>query len=219
MQTHRKAASQTIIPQDFLLPEPGQRRRTAPQPARAMQIEDAVFEVVGATPHTHRRTNDNPVPPNAGGKHLLLPLAARLAGRLAAFAERQLSRLSPQAFVTLMSSLFVLVFWLCGGFSAMVGQKTHVAARQPFELVDTFIAREDANGMKIAAVTGGIVNTSPVTIAAPRLTVVSGASRQPIGTITLDADSIGPNATLRFFGRFKLDGGKSADIAIIPERP
>lgn len=217
MQTRRKSASQTIQSYDFLLPEPSQRRRPGPDAGRPMQIEDAVFEVLSVRPDPYRRTNDNPAPLQTNTKTEFLPLAARMAGRLAAFVEQQLTKLSPQAFVTLLSSLFLLVFWLCGGFSAIGASRTNIAARQPFELVDIFVASQDANGMKIAAITGGITNTSAVTMSAPRLTVVAGPRREPVGVIALGLDEIGPNSTIRFSSRFKLAGGKLSDITIIPE--
>lgn len=217
MNTFKKSASQTAQAYDFLLPE----RNPRPKPfvtARPLDIEDAVFEVVAARQRPDR-TNDNPRPGIKRRRIQILPIAARFGGRLVARIERRLASLSPQAFVTLLSALFIGVFWLCGGFSALGAQSSSsVQAYVPYELTDTVIAVEDANGMKIAAVTGAVINTSPTTIDAPAFRVVTGSRQEQLGVVTLPVTEIGPNMTIRFSGRFKLAGGKSADIAFIPER-
>jgi hypothetical protein len=214
----RRAAVQTIEPQDFLLPDPVQRRKPATAPGRPALIEDAVFEVMPPGPRHHRRTNDNPPQTLSAPKSALLPMLARISGRLAAAGEQRLAKLSPQAFMALLSSLFFLVFWICGGFSALTASASGEPAA-PFALVNTSIDTQDANGMKLALVTGGVRNTSGRIIPAPRLAIVAGAHREIIGTVVLSVDRIGPGVTIPFAGRFKLAGGKSADMAIIPEHP
>ena len=135
-----------------------------------------------------------------------------------AAAEKRLAGLSPQAFTTLISSLAVLVFWLCGGFSALTATMTP-SNLAPYELMRPAIHAEDANGMKIALVTGAVRNVSGRIIDAPRFAVVSNGSREILGTIALSAERIGPGVTMPFSARFKLAGGKSEDLTIIPERP
>jgi hypothetical protein len=218
MQTQRRTAAQTIEPQDFLLPDPARRRRPSATMIRPALVEDAVFEVMAPEPRPYRRTNDNPAPSRAKSQPLFLPVSARIGARLAAIVENQLARLSPQAFVTLLSSLVFLVFWMCGGFSAL-GASASDRNGAPFALVDTAIHTQDANGMKLALVTGGVRNVSGKIIAAPRFAVVAGPRRDVIGTVVLTVDRIGPGVTIPFAGRFKLDGGKSEDMAIIPEHP
>jgi hypothetical protein len=219
MQTHRRTAAQTIEPHDFLLPDSVQRRKPAATPLRPPLIEDAVFEVVAAAPRQHRRTNDNPIPHRAKvpTEPQLLPLIARIGGHLAATVEKQLAKLSPQAFVTLLSSLVFLVFWMCGGFSALNASASDRTTTL-FALVNTSVDTQGANGMRLALVTGGVRNTSGRIIDAPRLAVVSGPHHDIIGTVVLTVDRIGPGVTIPFSGRFKLAGGKSADIEVIPER-
>ena len=214
MQTHRKTAAQTIEPQDFLLPDPSQRRKHVPNITRTALIEDAVFEVVTPGPRQYRQVNDNPPRPKKAAPELdLLPALARIA----AATEARLSRLSPQAFVTLLSSLVLVVFWICGGFSALGGSASISKVGQPFALINTSIDTEDANGMTVAMVRGAVRNTSGRIIDAPTLAVVDGARQDIIGTVRLSVDRIGPGITIPFSGRFKLAGGKSADITIIPE--
>jgi hypothetical protein len=211
----RRTAAQTIEPQDFLLPDPVQRRKPAAS-GRPALIEDAVFEVVAPSPRQYRRTNDNPPQKQPAGKPVVLPALARIGGSLAAATERRLAKLSPQAFMTLLLSLVVVVFWICGGFSALsasASSRTNI----PFALLDTSIRTQDANGMKLAIITGSVRNTSGKIIAAPRLALVNGAHQEIVGTVVLPVDRIGPGVTIPFAGRFKLAGGKSADMAIIPE--
>jgi hypothetical protein len=218
MQTQRRTAARTIEPEDFLLPDPGQRRRAPARTIRPALVEDAVFEVMPAEPRQYRRTNDNPAPYRTKTEPRLLPLSARIGAKLAAVTEKQLARLSPQAFVALLSSLVFLVFWMCGGFSAL----NAAASDKPdasFALVDTAVDTQDANGMKLALVTGGVRNISGRIITAPRLAVVAGSRQDVIGTVVLTVDRIGPGVTIPFAGRFKLAGGKSTEIAIIPEHP
>jgi hypothetical protein len=214
----RRTAAQTIEPKDFLLPDPVQRRRPSTTTIRPALIEDAVFEVMAPEPRAYRRTNDNPAPSKARPQPRLLPVFARIGARLAAVVEGWLARLSPQAFFTLLSLLVFLVFWMCGGFSALSASASDRTAA-PFALVDTAIDTQDANGMKLALVTGGVRNTSGRIIEAPRLAVVAGPHRDVLGMVVLTVDRIGPGVTIPFAGRFKLDGGKSTEIAIIPEHP
>lgn len=219
MQTYRKTAAQPIEPQDFLLPEPSQRRRPGAKVVPAIQIEDAVFEIVVQAPHQYSRVNDNPPRSKTAEKPEILPALARFAGRLAAGTERQLSKLSPQVFVGMISSLFLLVFWICGGFSAINASASMAPPVQVFSLTDTSVDVQDANGMKIAMVTGGVVNISTATIPSPRLQVLAGSRQDLIGMVSLPVAEIGPGMTIRFSGRFKLNGGKSTEIAIVPNRP
>jgi hypothetical protein len=219
MQTQKRAARQTIEPQDFLLPDPATRRKSSMMPIRPIQVEDAVFEVVAARPRPRpqQRTNDNPTSSRHAVDTDVLPIAARIAGRMIAAAEQRLSKLSPQAFVMLMTSMVVGIFWICGGFSAL-NASTFAGPTAPFALVDTFTRTQDANGMKVALVSGGVRNTSDRIINAPRLAVVSGGSGDIVGTVVLSVDRIGPGVTIPFSGRFRLSGGKSTELAIIPER-
>lgn len=216
MQTHKRTATRTIEPQDFLLPDPAQRRRPT-SPVRATQIEDAVFEVVAIRSRPQARVNDNPPPRQPVRETSVLPILAQMGGRLAAVVEKRLAGLSPQAFVTLLTSAVLAVFWLCGGFSAL-GASSADASEAPFSLVNTSIDTVDANGMKVAMVTGAVRNTSGRIIDAPRLAIVAGSHGDIIGTIVLPVDRIGPGVTIPFGSRFRLAGGKSSDLSIIPER-
>ena len=174
-----------------------------------MLVEDAVFEVI-APERPRREFNDNPTPRQ--------PVRQIEPARLLAVAgvfvinqlEHILSRLSPQAFVTLITSLFLVVFWLFGGFSALAGGQAAFAVER------VFVDEQDANGMKLLAVGGVLVNQSGRTLDVPALSVTS-ESGELIGTILPTTGRIEAGASVNFAARLKLTGGKSGEISIFPQ--
>lgn len=213
MQAYRKSANGAIEVFDVLPPEP-MMRRTVASTRRPMLVEDAVFEVI-APERPRREFNDNPTPRQ--------PVRQIEPARLLAVAgvfvinqlEHILSRLSPQAFVTLITSLFLVVFWLFGGFSALAGGQA-VAPLKPFAVERVFVDEQDANGMKLLAVGGVLVNQSGRTLDVPALAVKS-ASGELIGTILPTTGRIEAGASVNFAARLKLTGGKSGEISIFPQ--
>jgi hypothetical protein len=222
MQAQCKTSFRTVDASDILLPEPERRRRIEPNATRRDTIEDAVFEVIDPKSARRHRINDNPPPPpHVRRATAALPLATRLSVGAVALVERQLLKMSPQAFSTLLVTVFFAVFWLCGGFSAlrpdkMVPQASTVEAK-PFEIRNTSVSIEDANGMKVLSVTGTIANTSAVTRKVPVLLALGADKKTEYGRIALPLEEIGPSITVGFSGRFKLVGGKVDDIVIIPQ--
>lgn len=212
MQVGNKSTSRTIDVYDVLPPERTARREPV-RHTRPVLVEDAVFEVV-APSRTWREHNDNPSRP--------LPEKRIDAARLAAVAgvylvnrlERLLSRLSTQTFTTLIVSLFFVVFWVCGGFSALATQP--IATRQsPFAIEKVFTEELDENGMRLLAVGGMLRNWTDGILSAPTLSVV-GEGGEIIGAITPARAEIAAGQSVRFFGRFKRVGGKSGAVTIFP---
>lgn len=216
MQAQRKTAFRTIDASDFLLPEPERRKRIEPDATRCV-VEDAVFEVIGNQPTRPIRVNDNPPPRHKSRSRVILPLTTRIAVGAVALIERQLLKLSAPAFSTMLVTVFFAVFWLCGGFSALSSAKSVSASPAPFSIGKISVANEDANGMKVLSVAGTLTNETTVTRMMPLLRVMSRDGKTTFGTIVPTPDKIQPAAAIRFSGRFKLAGGKSGDIAIIPE--
>lgn len=214
MQASRKSANRTVDVYDVLPPDPAMRRPVA-NSGRTMLVEDAVFEVI-AQPAPRREFNDNPKPrrqPKAG----IDP--ARLAAIGGVFVinrlEQVLARLSPQAFTTLLASLFFIVFWAFGGFGALATEPV-VAASKPFSVEQVFIEEQDANGMKLLSVGGRLFNRTSETLDVPVLTVAS-ESGSIIGTIQPAARQIEAGTSVPFSARLKLAGGKSGEISIFPQ--
>jgi len=215
MQASRKSANRTIDAYDVLPPDPATRRPAA-NSRRAVVIEDAVFEVIVPSPAS-RQYNDNPEPHQQNTHARIdVPRIVAVAGVLVVNKlERHLSRLSPQAFVTLSASLFFIAFWLFGGFNALATEPIAKADR-PFAVEQVFIEEQDANGMKLLSIGGRLVNRSGRTLDVPMLTVAS-ESGAVIGTIRPDASEIEAGSSVPFSARLKLDGGKSGEISIFPD--
>lgn len=212
MQASRKSANRTIDVYDVLPPDP-LMRRPAIRTGRAMVVEDAVFEVI--VPVTPRRIyNDNPKPRQPDTRVDIARLVAVSGVYIVNRLEQMLSRLSPQAFMTLLASLFFVAFWLFGGFAALATEPVTKPAK-PFAVEQVFVEEQDANGMKLVAIGGRLVNRSGGTLAAPDLTVAS-ESGTIIGTIRLDSGKIEAGTSVPFSARLKLAGGKSGGISIFP---
>lgn len=217
MQAGRKHTNRTIEVYDVLPPEPTSRRAPVRQ-ARPVLVEDAVFEVVAPSPR-HRVHNDNatggvPQRPRPERRFDV----ARLDGGVGAFLvdrlERLLSRLSTQAFATLSVSLFLIVFWICGGFGALDRQPI-AAQASPFVIERVFTESLDENGMRLLAVGGMLRNHSGGRLDAPTLSVV-GEGGAMVGSIVPPVAELAAGQSVRFFGRFKLEGGKSGAVTIFP---
>jgi hypothetical protein len=222
MQAQRKTPFRTVDTSDILLPEPARHRRIEAEAAPRSGVEDAVFEVIDQKSARRHRINDNPPPPlHERRATAALPLATRLSVGAVALVERQLLKMSPQAFSTLLVTVFFAVFWFCGGFSALRPDKmvprTAGTVANPFEIRNTSVSVEDANGMKVLSVTGTIANTSAVTRKVPVLLALGADKKTKYGRIALPLEEIGPSITVGFSGRFKLAGGKVDDIVIIPQ--
>ena len=211
MQAGRKSTGRTIEVYDLLPPEPAARRQPMPV-TRPVLVEDAVFEVVPVRPR--REHNDNPARANPDKRidvgRLLAIAGVYFINRL----ERFLSGLSTQAFVTLIASLFFLMFWLCGGFNAFATQPVATPA-SPFVISKVFTEEVDENGMRLLAVGGMLMNRSDATLVAPSLSVV-GEGGELIGSVPPSAHEIAAGQSVRFFSRLKLAGGKSGAVTIFP---
>ena len=116
--------------------------------------------------------------------------------------------------MTLIASLFFLMFWLCGGFTAFSTQPVQAPA-SPFVIEKVFTEEVDENGMRLLAVGGTLMNRSGITMAAPSLSVV-GDGGKLIGSVTPAASEIAAGQSVRFFSRLKLTGGKSGAVTIFP---
>ncbi len=211
MQAGRNTGTRTIEAYDLLPPEP-RPRHARPQPARPVLVEDAVFEVVAPTRRVH---NDNPPRParpalSADAVSALARLGVSLVNRL----ERILSGLSPQVFMTLIASLFFLVFWIFGGFAALA-TAPGTAERLPFAIDDIFTEEQDENGMRLLAVGGVLTNHSVEARDVPQLSIV-GEGGVLIGQLAPARDRLAAGESVRFFARFKRTGGKSGPVTIFP---
>lgn len=211
MQAGRKSTSRTIEIYDVLPPDPSARR--AAPPARPVLVEDAVFEVVGPA-RPRREHNDNPPKPSMPGKPDMARLAAVAGVHVVRWLERGLSGLSPQAFATLVASLFFIVFWVCGGLGALASQSI-VKPAASFTIEQVFTEELDENGMRLLAVGGMLRNGTGTGMVPPPLSV-TGEGGEIIGMITASTAELAAGQSVRFFGRFNRTGGKSGPVTIFP---
>lgn len=212
MQAGSNRTTRTAEIYDLIPPDRSGRREPVRQP-RPMLVEDAVFEVVVPI-RPRQEHNDNPARPAASGNAYFARLAAATGVFLVNQLERLLSALSPQAFMTLIASLFFFVFWLCGGFAALVTQPVDKPA-SPFLIERVFTEEIDENGMRLLAVGGVLRNNAVTDMATPPLSVV-GDGGTLIGWITPSTAALAAGESVRFFGRFQLPGGKSGPVTIFP---
>jgi hypothetical protein len=206
MQAGTNRTTRTAEIYDLIPPERGTRREPV-RHARPLLIEDAVFEVVVPL-HPRREHNDNPA--RSAPSERPAVAGVFLLDRF----ERLLSTLSPQAFMTLIASLFFLVFWLCGGFAALAVQPVAKPA-SPFTIERIFTEEIEENGMRLLAVGGMLRNNAGADHAMPSLSVVGEGGRL-IGTIAPTTVELAVGESVRFFGRFQLPGGKSGPVTIFP---
>ena len=211
MQAGRRSASRTVEVYDVLPPEAGPRR-SAVRPLRPAIVEDAVFEVLPAQPR--REHNDNPSAFRAGRRFDAMRLLATAGVYLVNRLERLLAGLSPQSFMTLIASLFFLVFWLLGGFAGLATTPVE-RVTSAFSIEQVFTEEIDENGMRLLAVGGVLRNQSSGTRKVTPVSVV-GEGGDIIGAIIPPARELGAGQSVRFFSRFKLAGGKSGAITIFP---
>ena len=214
MQASRKSANRPIDVYDVLPPDPLMRRPAA-NSGRTMLVEDAVFEVI-AQAAPRREFNDNPRPhrepkPSIDGARLVAVGGVFVINKI----EQALARLSPQAFMTVLASLFFLAFWAFGGFGALA-TKPVMEDAEAFSVEQVFIEEQDANGMKLLSVGGRLFNRTDGTLDVPVLTVAS-ESGAVIGTIKPAAQQIEAGTSVPFSARLKLAGGKSGEISIFPK--
>ena len=212
MRAGRNNTTRTIDIYDVLPPERSMRREPVRQ-ARPLLVEDAVFEVVVPV-RPRREHNDNPARPAASGHSDIARLAAVAGVFMVNQLERLLAALSPQAFMTLIASLFFFVFWLCGGFAALAVQPVDRVGA-PFLIERVFTEEIDENGMRLLAVGGLLRNNAGTDMAAPALSVV-GEGGTLIGSIAPTTAALAAGQSVRFFGRFQLPGGKSGPVTIFP---
>ena len=215
MQAGSNRTNRTAEIYDFLPPERSTRREPV-RPLRPALVEDAVFEVVVPI-RPRQEHNDNPArrgrptpSPRADIPRLAAITGVFLVNRL----ERVLRALSPQAFMTLIASLFFVVFWLCGGFAALATQPVEKPA-SPFMIERVFTEEIDENGMRLLAVGGVLRNGSDAERVTPSLSVV-GEGGTLIGSIAPASVELAAGESVRFFGRFQLPGGKSGPVTIFP---
>lgn len=211
---------------DLLPPERPRPRLSVDRLQRADDVEDAEFVVIAETPRAvrpagpaaqspRRPQNDN------GHAHKARPVFARqsaapVSSGLVASSERLLRRLSENMFSALVALVFVVVFAVAGGISALASSGNEGLASEPVEITHVTVTPKTLNGMPVLLVNGVIENHGAVTLSSPRLRadVYSGntlVSSTLFRTLTAE---IGTGESRGFQVKLPQAGGKAPDIRI-----
>ena len=211
---------------DLLPPERPKPRLTVDRLQRSEDVEDADFVVIAdapraarpasvAKPFIWRPQNDN------GHAQQARPVFARKAANASssdvlARSERLLRRLSENMFSALVALVFVVVFAVAGGISALASSGNEVVVSEPVEITHVTVTPKTLNGMPVLLVNGVIENHGAVTLSSPRLRadVYSGntlVSSTLFRTLTAE---IGTGESRGFQVKLPQAGGKAPDIRI-----
>ena len=214
MQANNNKAWRTVADIDVLPPDRASRPHGSKRAAK-LDVEDAVFEVLGGPARPRSNDNRRASITTAEPSVLALVLAAifRWGYSFADAMERRLLKLSPQAFTCLLSAAVIAMFWLLGGFNAVNGGAELRAG--PYLVSNLKISTRELDGMRVAEVEGELVNDGAAVLVTPVLELVSGASRARLGKIDIAADRIAPSIRFPFSGRFQIAGAKAEDLTIM----
>ena len=211
---------------DLLPPERPKPRLPADRLQRAPDVEDAEFVVIAETARPGRPASAAPQAPRRpqndnGQKQRSRPAVARSSAApgpagLVSRSEHLLRRLSESMFSAVVAVVFLTVFAIAGGISALASSGQAGSGPQPVEITHVTVTPKTLNGMPVLLVNGIIENHGSVTLASPRLRadVYSGdalVSSTLFRTLTAD---IGTGESRGFQVKLPQAGGKAPDIRI-----
>lgn len=211
-----------------LLPPERPRPRLSPGTLRpaAADVEDAEFVVIdeaarsarpvqSAAQPARRPQNDNgfkqKARPSSGARPLAPPVSGLVAG-----SERLLRRLSESMFSALVALVFLTVFALAGGISALASSGQEITPLSPVEITHVTVTPKVLNGMPVLLVNGVIENHGPVALSSPRLRadVYSGSALVSSTLFRTLTARIGTGESRGFQVKLPQAGGKAPDIRI-----
>ncbi|MFD1327987.1 hypothetical protein [Mycoplana ramosa] len=205
---------------DLLPPEPGIRKRVAPENRHAPAV-DAHFIVLPAEAPSARRPvyNDNqrltrsPYTAITAQAVRLAFLGLAWAVRL---AERLLQLLPQRAFGAVVAGCVVAMFFLAGGLSALATVFTGAGPVGGFEIAGVSSSLDDRDGMKVLSVYGTVENRSRDTRTVPAIVVdvIAGGKSVARHRIEPGAASLPPGATDAFLLKLPHGGANLPKIAV-----
>ncbi len=125
-------------------------------------------------------------------------------------------RLSENMFSALVALVFLAVFAVAGGFSALAMGGRADALRPPVEITHVSVTAKTVNGMELLVINGVIENNTRATFSSPRLRANVFSGGQLVAS-TLFRTSTGPIATGESRGfQVKLPeaGGKTPEVRL-----
>ncbi|TCL72674.1 hypothetical protein [Rhizobium sp. BK251] len=216
MGAFRYKAQQQQLRYDFLPPE----RKPSFRPSRRpTEIADAEFVVIGkgspdAAPKARRADARRPLPRTMTACQ---PAALALLAACVEASERWLQRASSSTFAAFVGALFILVFGLMGGFSALSSGPAEAASSgDPVHFTHVSLTPQDANGMRALLINGIVENASEVQqpLRQIRADLLSGNRLVASVVIAPPSDVIEAGQSRGFSTRLQHPGGKTLDVRL-----
>lgn len=206
MGAFRYKAQQQQLRYDFLPPE----RKPSFRPSRRpTEIADAEFVVIG-------KGSPDPAPKARRAGTRRPPRQTVIAACLEA-SERWLQRASSSTFAAFVGALFILVFGLMGGFSALSSGPAEAASSDdPVHFTHVSLTPQDANGMRALLINGIVENASdvPQSLRQIRADLLSGNRLVASVVIAPPSDVIEAGQSRGFSTRLQHPGGKALDVRL-----
>lgn len=220
----RNSKAYDLIPPDPLRGRPGPDRFS-----RVTEVEDADFTVI-AEPREGKRIPGpafsvvRPENDNANGRTNGSILRDRSgirsfgrnpAGKIVS-SERWLGRLSDNMFSALVATVFLLVFALAGGFTAVAGGTSGDGVPAVASVTHVTALNRTVNGMPMLVVSGIIENHGETVLDGPRLRAEIYSGGQMIASTLFRSRTgeIEPGESRGFQAKLPLPGGKAADVRV-----
>lgn len=209
MSSFTSRSGKTIFKMDILPPDQ-KSRRNGFKPRRAEAVDAHFVPVVGGQ---RRRGaagfhNDN-------RRGATVRQQAEDAGFVAG-VERKLGNLSADLFCAVVAAVFVLVFFLAGGFSFLFGQGAQAEAGPLLNITHVSMTSQDAGGMRVLLINGIVENAGSATHAMPaiRAELLSGDALVASTLISPPASQIEGGHSRGFSARVPHPGGKLPDLKL-----
>lgn len=217
MSAFRPRQQRAGIPYDFLPPDRPAAAKTVRRFEPPRDVVDAEFVVLKET----RRPASSPYNDNSRmrAKPANRPVAPapRFFDRVVDGTERALRRVPEKTFSAIVAALFVTVFGLAGGFSALAGASLpEQVVSRTLDFSHVTLTPQTANGMRVLLVNGILENTMNETSAVPqiRADLVSGGRVVASTFIMPPVAEIGAAQSHGFSARLPHPGGKTPEVRL-----
>lgn len=208
MSSFTSRSGKTILRMDILPPD--QKSRRSGFRGRRADVVDAHFvPVVGGqrrrgTAGFHNDNRRNAVRQTEGESDFLAGM------------ERRLGNLSADLFCAVVAAVFVLVFFMAGGFSFLFGGAAQAEAGPILNITHVSMTPQDADGMRVLLINGIVENAGSATHAMPaiRAELLSGDALVASTLISPPASQIEGGHSRGFSARVPHPGGKLPDLKL-----
>ncbi len=215
MAMFRSSRRQAALDFDLLKPEtPPRRMARAKNPGG--DVVDAEFVTIKEN-RSRRPGNDN-----RGAARQHMEKSSVTAGVLGlaflGWVDRRLSRLSADAYSAVVAGLAIFVFVCSGGLSAVVPEKTAVAAPvNPLAISHVTVTPQEAGGMDVLLINGVVENNGTMLEDVPALRAdLFAAKGQLVASMVIKPPvrQMQPGYSHGFSAKLRHPGGKTPEIKL-----